>query len=415
MQPADPPFFSVLTYLLQILAITGATLGLAILPGWQFAKRLTGERDVALLLSGMISFLLTYLSSFGVYLLHGDPKWAVGIMGILSAFSVVEMLRARASEENPEWQLIALWFGTTLAFVAVQLFIFAPGAPGGMWDWIEHWQRARVFLENQPLKSMVGGYSMAARGPLFNTFSAQVMALCSTSDYWCYQVAACALNTWFVIPLAIAFRRFSGVSSAASLVLAACVPLASQDVSWSIIYPWTKIFVAGVTLGSFVVYLHGIRSQNRRLEGIGLAGFALAFLAHYLAFPFALFVWGHYALTKLRKDRSRLSTAALALLASAAIVSSWFAPCFASLGIRQSLSANTTIGSFYITTKTGEQPSYSKTLAYNTASTFLPSKALDALGMSDWIPLPADFLKWWVVIWHDGKQTFAKEMPELSK
>ncbi|MEK0445441.1 MAG: hypothetical protein RLZZ399_762, partial [Verrucomicrobiota bacterium] len=57
----------------------------------------------------------------------------------------------------------------------------------------------------------------------------------------------------------------------------------------------------------------------------------------------------------------------------------------------------------------------SKTLAYNTASTFLPSKALDALGMSDWIPLPADFLKWWVVIWHDGKQTFAKEMPELSK
>lgn len=415
MLPPDTPFFTVLVHLLQILAITGATLGLAILPGWRFARLITSERDTALLLSGMISFLLVYLSSFTVYLCNGNPKWAVGALGIVSVFSVVEMLKRRSKENQPDWRLVSLWYSATLAFTAIQLFIFAPGAPGGMWDWIEHWQRAKVFLENQPLKSLVGGYSMAARGPLFNTFSAQLMALFSNSDYWCYQLVATALNTWFVIPAAIALRRFCGISSTASLVLAACIPLASQDVIWSILYPWTKIFVAGITLGAFVVYLRGIQSKNRLIEGVGLTGFSIAFLSHYLAFPFAVFIWGHYALTRIREDRSRLKTAFLALLASAGIVSSWFLPCFASLGIKQSLSANTTIGSFYVTTKTGDAPSYPKTLVYNTVATFLPSKAIDALGMSRWIPLPADFLKWWVVVWHDGKQMFTKEMPELSK
>jgi hypothetical protein len=107
-------------------------------------------------------------------------------------------------------------------------------------------------------------------------------------------------------------------------------------------------------------------------------------------------------------------SAALALLASAAIVSSWFAPCFLTIGFKETLSANTTIGSFYVTTASGEMPNYSKAVIFNMASSFLPFKAMSLAGLDDWVPAPAAFLKWWVVLWHDGRQVQQLELPELT-
>jgi hypothetical protein len=125
-------------------------------------------------------------------------------------------------------------------------------------------------------------------------------------------------------------------------------------------------------------------------------------------------MWAHFAITRCIKDLSRLRAAALALLASAAIVSSWFIPCFLSLGFKETLSANTTIGSFYVTTASGEMPNYAKAVVFNMASSFLPFKAMSLAGLDDWVPAPAAFLKWWVVLWHDGRQVQQLELPELT-
>lgn len=212
----------------------------------------------------------------------------------------------------------------------------------------------------------------------------------------------------------MALRQLCGIACKPALIYAGISGLAAYDISWSVIYPWTKIFVAGIILGSFVVYVHGCTNANRRSEAVGLTGFSLAFLAHYLAFPFAILMWCHYGITRCLKDSSRLKTAAVSLVASAAIVSSWFLPCFSALGFKQTLAANTTIGSFYVTTENGEQPSYAKAVSFNTASTFLPFKAISALGLDQWVPAPAQFLKWWVVLWHDGRQIQTEELPELN-
>jgi hypothetical protein len=411
----DPSLSTVFGHLLPILGIPFLAVLLGVLPGWWAARRITADSEIAVIIAGLVSFLLVYLASFAVYLVGGNQGWAVALIAGLSAFSGYELFQHHRDEPGIHWRSLALWYCAAMLFVGLQIFICAPGAPTGMWDWAEHWIRAKVFLQNEPLKTMVGGYSMAARGPLFNCFEAVCMSLVSNKEYWGYQLVAAALNTWFVIPFFVLLRQLCGIAIKPALIYAGISGLACYDISWSIIYPWTKIFVAGIILGAFAVYVNGCANAKKRLEALGLAGFSLAFLAHYLAFPFAILMWGHYGITRCLKDHSRLKTAAVALLASAAIVSSWFLPCFSALGFKQTLAANTTIGSFYVTTETGEQPSYAKAVSFNTASTFLPFKAISALGLDQWVPAPAQFLKWWIVLWHDGRQIQTEELPELNK
>ena len=410
----DAPLSAILLHLIPILGMPLVALLLGVLPGWWAARRFVQDGGIATIVAGLCSFLLVYLACLVTYLAGGSQTWAIALLALPSGISIFEMLKHRGARVSFDWRLLGLWYGSGIAFVGLQVFIFAPGAPTGMWDWVEHWIRAKVFLENQPLKTIVGGYSMAARGPLFNSFEAVCMSLFGNKEYWCYQLIASMLNTWYVIPFCVALRQFCGVSKRLSLIFAALSGIASFDISWSIIYPWTKIFVAGITLGSFVVYLSGLKNRDRLTEAIGLTGFSIAFLAHYLAFPFAVFMWAHFAITRCIKDLSRVRSAALALLASAAIVSSWFAPCFLTIGFKETLSANTTIGSFYVTTASGEMPNYAKAVIFNMASSFLPFKAMSLAGLDDWVPAPAAFLKWWVVLWHDGRQVQQLELPELT-
>jgi hypothetical protein len=409
----DAPLSAILLHLIPILGMPLVALLLGVLPGWWAARRLVHDSGVAMIVAGLCSFLLVYLSCFVTYLSGVSQMWAIALLALPSGISIFEMLKHRGATFSIEWRLLVLWYSAGITFVGLQVFIFAPGAPMGMWDWAEHWIRSKVFLENQPLKTTVGGYSMAARGPLFNAFEAVCMSLFGNKEYWCYQLIASALNTWYVIPFCVALRQLCGVSNSLSLAFAALSGIASFDITSSIIYPWTKIFVAGLILGSFVVYLSGLENRNRLTEAIGLTGFSIAFLAHYLAFPFAIFMWAHFAITRCIGDLSRLRSAALALLASAAIVSSWFVPCFLTIGFKETLSANTTIGSFYVTTASGGMPDYWKTVIFNMASSFLPFKAMSLAGLDDWVPAPAAFLKWWVVVWHDGRQVQQLELPEL--
>jgi hypothetical protein len=410
----DAPLSAILLHLMPILGIPLVALLLGVLPGWWAARRLVQDSGIATIVAGLCSFLLVYLACFVTYLSGGSQTWAIALLALPSGVSIFEMFKHRGSRFSIDWRLLCLWYSSGIAFVGLQVFIFAPGAPMGMWDWVEHWIRSKVFLENQPLKTTVGGYLMAARGPLFNSFEAVCMSLLGNKEYWCYQLIASVLNTWYVIPFCVALRQLCGVSNRLSLVFAALSGVASFDITSSIIYPWTKVFVAGLMLGSFVVYLSGLENRSRLTEAVGLTGFSLAFLAHYLAFPFAIFIWAHFAITRCIKDLSRLRSASLALLASAAIVSSWFVPCFLTIGFKETLSANTTIGSFYVTTASGGMPDYWKTVTFNMASSFLPFKAMSLAGLDAWLPAPAAFLKWWVVVWHDGRQVQQLELPELT-
>lgn len=410
---------STAAFLFQIFHILGLSAGMLLmcfLPGWRVAREISSDPEIRTIVSCMLSFVLVYGVVFGAYLLGVDQMYAVMALALCCVPSVLCLAQEKALSFGTYVQLLLVWLCAVLFFLLPQIYIFAPGAPTGMWDWVEHWLRAKLFLNGGGLDTKVGGYSMAARGPLFNAVVALFMKASSNQEYFSYQIAATALNLWFVLPLYVALRRLCGIPRNWAILFALLTGFISWDLAWSTIYPWTKIFTAGLMLGSIVCYFRGLEEDSGPLTGFGLAGFAIAFLSHYFAFPCAVFFWGHYAVTRIWRDRKNWTTGGWALGASAALVSSWFFPCFAKLGIVQSLSSNTTIGNFYTNTQTGVVPNYFKVLLFNVISGFAPVNIEPLLGIDKWVPKVADWIAVYsVVYWHDGRQMYNEAITSLTE
>ena len=398
--------------LVPMIGIPMVSILICFLPGWRLAGKISKNEALRTTVSCIISFGLVYLLMFAAYLLKVDRNLALAGLALVSIPSLVGMLRDKLSSLVVPGHLLLLWLCATLLFVVGQIFIFAPGAPTGMWDWVEHWLRAKIFINGDPLSTKVGGYSMAARGPLFNAIAGFCMTAFKSQEYWVYQLVCTVLNTWFVIPFYIGLRNFCAVSVRWSVVFALLAGWLSYDLSWSIIYPWTKIVTAGIALGSMVLYFEGLKDDDARLIGFGLFGFSVAFLSHYYILPFTVFIWGHFALTRLRRSRSHWITAASALGASAALVSSWFFPSFAILGVKDTLASNTTLGTFYTNTASGVLPPYPKVFIYNIITAASPIDITRILGIDTWVPKVANWITAaYSVHWTDGKQVYNEEVP----
>ncbi len=397
----------------RFLGISLAFLLICFIPGWSAARRLSPDPEIRSLASSIISFVLMYAAAFGVYLLNVDRLWAVAALAIASIPSLWALKKDGLGSLRAPRELLLVWLCACLLFIAPQIFIFAPGAPTGMWDWVEHWARAKIFLNGEGLDTKVGGYSMAARGPLFNAISTFFMCAFKNDSYWGYQIVSNALNTWYVLPLTIALKRFCGIARNWSIVFALLVGFIRYDIGWSIIYPWTKIFTVGLLLASIVIYRQGLLEDDNKVIAFGLGGFSVAFLSHYFAFPCAVFFWGHYAVTRLLKaPKLCWKTAAIAMGSSAALVSSWFLACFAKLGVGASLAANTTVGTFYTNTQSGVLPAYYKVLIFNLIATLSPVNIEAFLGIDTWVPKVANWIATFnVVHWHDGREVHHQEIP----
>ncbi len=398
--------------LAPMVGIPVASILICFLPGWQLAGKFSKDEDLRTIVSCIISFGLVYLLTFAAYLLKVDSNFALVGLALVSIPALLEILRGKISSLSAPAHLLLLWLCATLLFVAGQIFIFAPGAPTGMWDWVEHWLRAKIFINGDSLTTKVGGYSMAARGPLFNAIAGFCMTAFKNQEYWVYQLVCTALNTWFVVPLFIGLRKFCTINIRWSVIFALLAGWLSYDLSWSIIYPWTKIVTAGIALGSLVLYFEGLKGDDARLMGFGLFGFSVAFLSHYYILPFTVFIWGHFALTRLRRTPRYWITAVSALGASAAFVSSWFLPSFAILGLKDTLASNTTLGTYYTNTASGVLPPYPKVFLYNLITAASPIDVTGILGIDSWVPKVANWISsGYVVHWTDGKQVYSEEVP----
>ena len=120
------------------------------LPGWRLAGKISKNEALRTTVSCIISFGLVYLLMFAAYLLKVDRNLALAGLALVSIPSLVGMLRDKLSSLVVPGHLLLLWLCATLLFVVGQIFIFAPGAPTGMWDWVEHWLRAKNLHQRRP-------------------------------------------------------------------------------------------------------------------------------------------------------------------------------------------------------------------------------------------------------------------------
>ena len=125
----DAPLSAILLHLIPILGMPMVALLLGVLPGWWAARRLVHDSGVAMIVAGLCSFLLVYLSCFVTYLSGVSQMWAIALLALPSGISIFEMLKHRGATFSIEWRLLVLWYSAGITFVGLQVFIFAPGAP----------------------------------------------------------------------------------------------------------------------------------------------------------------------------------------------------------------------------------------------------------------------------------------------
>ena len=293
--------------------------------GLPLVARLPFAADERLTFGVVAGCLTVYLAAGAVYCsgLPAAAYWAlpVAAAGALAwRWTAVRMLVREASARR----LLVLWL--ILAGWCLGLLTLVRSYSGGEWagDWIEHYQRARFFLERQPLDTVfLRVYSLPARPPLANLVGAAFLGL-TGAGFAQYQIFSTLLATLAFFPAALLARRFArGTDPAAALlVLLMLSPLFIQNATFA----WTKLPAAAFTLAGLFFFLRAGRATDApRLRCAALC-LATAVLTHYSAVPYVLVLgvaWFASRRTEWREAGFWRETLRLGALGGA-VLATWF-------------------------------------------------------------------------------------------
>uniref|UniRef100_Q01NA2 Glycosyltransferase RgtA/B/C/D-like domain-containing protein n=1 Tax=Solibacter usitatus (strain Ellin6076) TaxID=234267 RepID=Q01NA2_SOLUE len=355
----------------DILRVFGALLLCLSLPplcgGW-FAVRLREDDNLhtfaAACLAGVTTLALVEMAAYTLRL----PDWAP-CCGIL----VVCLLSTRTLFRSGglAWDALLVWTGSAAILISATLPFAVHGLECTRWDWYEHWLRTLVFLTRAPITTDIGRYSNAARGPLFNAASAQIMWFAGSRHYWVFQIVSIALNALVCLPTAILLKAVAGLSRRQALLTAAAICVVWPFFFWNNTFTWTKSLTAAFILMGIARYLLAWRKRDGGRMATSLAWIAPGFLTHYLALIYAAVLGLHLLFVK-RRD---LPIAALFRTAMVwgLLVPPWFGYLFLQFGVRSTLGANSTVGSYYASRDThGNRIPYMRVLAVNLCADLLP-------------------------------------------
>lgn len=326
--------------LLATLLLWLVALGLA----WPLTARWALDPAEKLLATVACSLIAAYLAAFGIYA-TGLPVETLRLLPVVAGlhlFLVRRPLLALLPEPAPREVLGWLIIVTAGSLACLALI---PSYSGGGWigDWFGHWQRTLFFLERWPRETLFNGFDpLASRPPLANLLTGAILG-CTQVDFAHYQVVTTVASAAAFLPAALLARRFSSAGGATRVlaVLFLASPLFLQNATFA----WTKLPAAFFTLTALYFFL---RSHDpappRSAPALFSISLAAALLAHYSAGPFAvLFAVGWFWLgwPRLRESAWWRSTA-LAALAGAALLATWFGWAVAIYGLKGTLLANTT-------------------------------------------------------------------------
>jgi hypothetical protein len=231
--------------------------------GLPLVARLPFAADERLTLGAVAGCLAVYLAAGAIYC-SGLPAGAYWVLPVVATGALAGRWAAVRTLvcEAPARRLLVLWL--ILAGWCLGLLALVRSYSGGEWvgDWIEHYQRARFFLERQPLDTVfLRVYPLPARPPLANLVGAALLGLTETS-FAQYQIFSTLLATLAFVPAALLARRFArGADPAAALlVLLMLSPLFVQNATFA----WTKLPAAAFTLAGLYFFLRAGRADARR-------------------------------------------------------------------------------------------------------------------------------------------------------
>jgi len=329
-----------ISFLAGLIVFAGVTLGLA----WPLVERLSLEpaekltATVALSLLGVFLFAwIVYVADLPSALLYFIPlAAAVGLL--LGRHSFALLLRDPDTASLLTGQVIlTLWSVAGLALVV--------SYSGGSWlaDWFGHLQRTWFFLEHWSQDILSNGFDpLTSRPPLANIVNGAFLEI-TQRNFAHYQLFSTLFSSLVFLPAGLLARRFGGRRAISVLVLLFMVnPLYAQNAT----YAWTKLPAAFLTLTSLYFFLRFHDQPGSPVHAVLFAvTLAAALLTHYSAGPYAVLMgimW--FLLERQRWARADWwRTTAIAILAGALVLATWFGWAFATYGVRGSLMTNTSI------------------------------------------------------------------------
>ena len=255
--------------------------------GLPLVARLPFAADERLTLGALAGCVAVYLAAGAVYCsgLPAAAYWALPVAAVGALAWRWAAIRTLVGDA-PARRLLVLWL--ILAGWCLGWLTLVRSYSGGEWvgDWIEHYQRARFFLERQPLDTVfLRVYPLPARPPLANLVGTALLGLTETS-FAQYQICSTLLATLAFFPAALLARRFArGADPAAALlVLLMLSPLFVQNATFA----WTKLPAAAFTLAGLYFFLRAGRVADDPGLRCAALCFAAAVLTHYSAAPYVL-------------------------------------------------------------------------------------------------------------------------------
>jgi hypothetical protein len=315
-----------------------------------------------------LSLLLLYVSVLAIYTL-ALPRAAhlvVTVLCVVLDIAAWRDLRALARARSVRRMLLG--YGALVAWTLLLLALVRCSSGGSSaGDYVEHYDRARFFLEHQPLDvRFLGVYPLPARPPLMNGVSAHFLAhVGATFDH--HQLVFLLLNVACCMPVLMIApalgRRPRGRWAASFVALAAC----SFAFVWNQTFSWTKPLTAFYVVLGLALYLAAIRKgDGRRFIG-AFAAMSAGVLVHYSAGPYVLFLALHYLFFvwpgRPRRWREALGVAAVC----AAILATWLAWSAAFFGLATTFGSNTAL-----TPSAAYSGSTLAKIALNVRDTFVP-------------------------------------------
>lgn len=313
-------------------------------PGWVIASRVSSTAAERILASVALSLIGVFAFAWAVFVwsLPAPWLWAIPCGAVLALVVDAPALRQVARDREARELVLAQ---TLVSFWCLGWLSLVGSYSGGGWsgDWVEHWERARFFLERWPHDSQfIHQYALPARPPLANVVTAALLRL-TRADFAHYQVFSTLLASCAFLPAALLARRWGDRRS--PWILAALLMLNPMFIQ-NATFPWTKLPTAFFALGAVCFFLRA-RDEPATPGPTLLFVLCLAagVLTHYSAGPYAVVLavaWIGRGRNQWREGRWWRHTL-LAGLGGAVLLSLWFAWAIAIYGKHGTFSTNSTV------------------------------------------------------------------------
>ncbi len=322
--------------------ITVFLAALYFLPGFAVARRWHLSAADTFIVAPAVSLALIYLGGFVIYT-AGLPPWSPWVLSALllagSAPGWPAFLRCvRTDEVRPFAEALLL---TACWLVAWQMLPRCYSGGPWYWDWLEHFNRSRLFAEHGDVHSAWGPYLLPARPPLVNVVLGFALSHFG-SRMAVYQTSYSCLSALAILPIA-RFAGYWGGGRAAlwgGVLLVAVNPMFVQNGTFS----WTRGPTSYLILLTLWLYASTRRERLRaRPICLALGVGALALLAHYSAGPYLVLLAGHLLLRWVRGRFAGTGAVLMGAGTAVVILAPWFAWSLAVFGWRTTVGNNSSV------------------------------------------------------------------------